>query len=74
MRAAKAQISMRGIQVYPRNVDITKRKCKPICLPVGMVIPDRLAVHIQTGVANLHLLKNPRAYIGEQHQQALSLR
>ena len=29
---------------------------------------------LQTGVANLHLLQNPRAYIGEQHQQALSLR
>ena len=29
---------------------------------------------LQTGVANLHLLQNRRAYIGEQHQQALSLR
>ena len=25
---------------------------------------------LQTGVASLHLLQNPRAYIGEQHQQA----
>ena len=29
---------------------------------------------LQTGVANLHLLESPRAYIVEQHQQALSLR
>ena len=29
---------------------------------------------VQTSVANLHLLQNPRAYIGEQHQQALGLR
>ena len=32
------------------------------------------AAKLQTCVANLHLLQNPRAYIGEQHQQALSLR
>ena len=29
---------------------------------------------LQTGVPNLHLLQNPRAYIGKQHQQELSLR
>ena len=29
---------------------------------------------LQTGVAHMHLLQNPRAYFSQQHQQTLSLR